>query len=403
MKKNVIQLFSVAIVLSMAFFVSCSDSDDLQKVIEPEKKISLSITSSPATRGANGSSAIGVVPIVNDLTIYFLSNSMVVHYERVDADESGSVPGEMTFNIPQSSDKVIVFGNQSGALDSDMIFAKGTSVSDLMKFPISLDKHHNLSPNSVFVYGDSFVTAVADGSCSANIVLLPSLSRIEIGGVESSLSSRYFVSSYTLSGIYIGNTYESLGLDQKTVVDEPSNVINYRGSSEVWTDGGSYPAPFHDIITDVTRSGMKVSPAAPADLWSYYVHPLKDNAPTFDGMHYNLVPNIILRLCDVRVEGRSDIIKESFLTVSRFVNSSTREDIKSFERGKVYSISSISFGGEHLSLRAGYSPDIITPSPSDDPNNPSIPPAPPVPSGPEVFVTVVVSDWLLNSIETELI
>ena len=388
----IFQLFSIAI--ATTFLFSCSDSDPLRDVIDQEKNITLSISSSPATRGVDVATAIGVVPVLSDATIYFLSNSSVIHSELVKAGENGSVSGEMNFTLPQTSDRVIVFGNQSGALGSDFVFAKGTGLSDLMKFQLSLDKQYNLSPDAVFVYGESSVVSDSNGSLSASVVVLPSLSRIEISSIESLVNARHPVSSYTLSGIYIGNTYESLGVDQRSASGEAFNVINYGRSSDVWSS--SYPLPFHDLITNVTRSGMKVSPVAPNTLWSYYVHPLKGNAPTIDGSKQGLVPHIILKFSDVQIDGKSDVVKDAFLTVSRFVDASTKEEITSFDRGRVYSISSISFGGEHLSLSPESVPDVVPPI-----IPPIIPPV--VPPSPTLMVTVVVTtNWIPSPIPTEL-
>jgi len=399
--KNIIRLFSIAIVLSTTFFVSCSESEDLQDVIGQEKEISLSIIASPSTRSVDEVSAIGVIPIVKDAIIYFISNSTVVHYERVYAGESGSISRQMTFKIPQNSDRVIVFGNQSTTLSSDRVFAIGTSVDDLMKFQVSLERHYNLSPSSVFVYGESNIRLASKGSLSADVIVLPSLSRIEISSVESLLRAKHYVSAYTLSGVYINNTYESLGLDQRTTTGELSGIINYDRTSNVWKS--SYPAPFHDIVTNVARSGMKVSPPAPYKLWSYYIHPLKDNAPTIDGQKQGLVPHIVLKFNNVQIDGKSGVVEEAYLTISGFINASTQEAITSFDRGKVYSISSISFGGENLSFSPGSAPDVIVDS--TDPNPPVVPPivTPPVtPPTPVNTVTVVVTDWISSPIDTEL-
>jgi hypothetical protein len=403
--KNIIRLFSIAIVLSTTFFVSCSDSDPLQYVIDrdvinQENKIILSIIASPATRGVDVATAIGVVPVLRDMTVYFLSDSSVVHFERVYAGEGGSVPREMTFSLPQLSDHVIVFGNQSSALGSDVVFAKGTRASDLMKFQLSLDKQYNLSPDAVFVYGESSVTSASDSSLSADVVVLPSLSRIEISSIGSLVGSKHPVSSYTLSGIYIGNTYESLGVDQKTVSSGSFNIINYGRFSDVWSS--SYPVPFHDLITNVTRSGRVVFPASPNLLWSYYVHPLKDNAPIIDGNRQGLVPHIILRFSDVRLEGRTEVVKEAFLTITRFINVLTNEEILSFDRGKVYSISSISFSGEHLSFRPETTPDIVGSVPTCPVcPDPVVPPAV-TPPTPGFTVDVLVTDWIPRDIDVKL-
>jgi uncharacterized protein (TIGR02145 family) len=292
----------------------------------------------------------GAIPQVNDLKVFFIGDGIIKKVGDITAAEIAESSATKAFmDVPGSATDVIIIAN-AGALGSPNLsgIVEGAPVEELGK--IAFVQNVQTNPvSAVNLYGAGTITGSSPGF-TAFVFVTPVVSCIKIGKIEAiaeDSQDNIALSGFKLTGIYINNTYTELGADYETVPSEAAKVISYSAEATKWIDG-AYPIRFCDEFFDVAAA-TSFAPAADTD-WSYYILPAKaDNGATINGKRQSSVPHIVLKIEGAVSKAGQTLPSPAYVTVREIkVNG---EALSQFERGRVYSISSLAIGGQHLASK----------------------------------------------------
>lgn len=186
-----------------------------------------------------------------------------------------------------------------------------------------------------------------------DITLAPVVTRFEIGQVsgiaEISNDQKYSgLISYTLSGIYMNNVYQSVKLDAKTVLTHTgSKLVSTFNQTEF---PAAHPSWACDSYADEFEDGLTYSPVSEsAELWAYHVAPINASVAA----NKDDTPQIILHLTDVYF-GETEpgkypsTLTNLYVPVNGFKDATSKTAIENFKRGEVYKILDLEFNSTHV-------------------------------------------------------
>lgn len=368
MKTNfkVLSLAAMALVLGLS---SC----DKGGVPEGFKKVKVQMEFPAAkTRAMDGTTADGKSPNFVDLTLFFVGNGTVQQVEPITL--SGGTSLTESFTVPNAVSKVYAIGNTGdGVLNNEGVGAPttlptvGDGESTVKGLAMELDKQLgykivNLS-NGQGANGTAYGGAgsTMEGTTETyTFTVSPAFARYEIKQVSAKSDADKLLASFKLTGIFITNTYRTIGLDYETV----GGAINYASNTASFaTDIPSY---LRDVYENANvTAGTQFIPnnfdngiSATDGFWWYMVSPvIKENGTTLVGgsAPESSIPIIVLRIENaVAGAGNNDTyVSPSYITIRTLTASSGK--LESLKPGYVYKIADIAFGGEHLTTRPGES------------------------------------------------
>lgn len=382
MKMNFKNLMMTAILA--VGLVSCSSDDDNVQgggsgvVTKDPKNVSLTLKFGKNTTYADGNSAIGLTPNLTDAKVYFADGDGVIVFQGAVAE---SESGPYVFRVPGSATNVYVVGNTSTITTLPTVTIGSTTLSTVKQSLNNIEAQTH-PVTAVTLQGAGIITG-ADGAYTCGVTVSPAVSRIEIIQIEGAATATNGITipltSFQLDGIFINNTYSKLGLDYTTLPSVAGDIINFSQNNAAAFDG-TYLASLRDF----NAAGLGVNASLVKNpvgaVWGYQVFPLATaTGTTIDEEAQSKVPHVILRITNPRSDNYVYPSETMFLTVKKFVTDDENEtEVTEFLEGKVYKISNIRFGGEHLSAR------------------------PEVSSSSEITVTVTVKTWEEAAIKPEL-
>ncbi|MBF0647873.1 hypothetical protein IR083_03450 [Dysgonomonas sp. GY75] len=342
MKTNFKNAIMAATALLLGFSSCSSDDESGPKVDNSPKNVTISI-SAPSTY-ADEASAVGVMPDVTDVTVFFVGAGIIQEVGTMTTAEVGSAK---TFtNVPGATTDVIIVANAATVATDDAIntISQYNPLSKLNEL-MFVQANQTDPDTAVNLFGSAAITGTS-GAYTANVILTPAISRYEIAQVSANPAANIVLDSFDLTGIYINNTYTKLGTDYVTTPAPFGDILNYDATNAIWTNN-SYPARFSDEFT--TFSGA--TSYAPTDLWSYYLMPVKASAgegTTIGGVPQSVIPHIVLKIENATAIGHI-IPSLAYVTIKDLKVGAT--SLTELAPGKVYSIANIAIGGENLSAK----------------------------------------------------
>lgn len=336
MKK--IKIFTMAVAALLIGLTSCSkeesngvDAGDAKNitVLFDNGNANSRAIDSPASDGttkttfAKGQLIFANAGVVTD-TYEIVSTATDLTAKKINIGEITTGYGVTFFDMKASD--VYVLGNMSFATT---IVTGSHITNDLLK--TMLDETHltnGLYQNAV-LYGTSKVIEAAvtanpnTGAPSdyyANVTIAPLAARIEIEEIKETTGAYTF----EVEAIYINNYYENMtiggvGSNMKTHIAGGFTTANYLGATST----------FHDIL-QLTPAAGSFTPAT-GKVWAYQMFPA-ENATTGD----DNLPHIVVHMKNLK-KGSFDIFDNYYITIATYGTT------KKIEKGKVYTISSISF------------------------------------------------------------
>ncbi|MDL2230286.1 hypothetical protein LJB87_00660 [Alistipes sp. OttesenSCG-928-L06] len=367
MKTN-FKLFALAALALTLGFSSCSNNDD--DAPDGQKRVTVKINVSGISTRAVGSTAVGVTPTLSDLTLFFVGNNIVQKVETVSSPSSGTTG---TFTVPNATTKVYALGNVSAQTSPTSLPTAGAAEADVQKLMLEVNKQGgmidtdfdpalvNLTAGKHATVGTAYNGVTFDGSNDAEFDIVPAISRYEIKKVSSANTIQTGVtqplSSFELKGIYITNTYRTVGIDYTTVPTAAGDIINDgpnvgTGAAGAAAFAGAIPAYLQDAVTGA--AALSFQPAGPSTSWNYFVMPVNSTTGTTLKTlsdPESAMPIIVLRIdnaTSTTVTNPPTYASPSYINVRKFVLSSDGTPVNVMEPGKAYVIDEIVFGGEHL-------------------------------------------------------
>lgn len=296
---------------------------------------------------ASGPTAVGLTPDIYDATLYFLGSSGSIL--AVGTMTEAEVTSGKTFNdIPGDAAEILFIGN-AGALSSPNLPTVLRVAESTLTSTTFWEQAVQTNPKTgVNVIGEGTIMGSA-GNRTATVTALPAVSRIEIAQVEANPAATIPLTSFKLTGIYINNAYAELGLDY-TTLPAAGDILNYGSDDPIWNTG--YPPTFCELMPGAI-AGTTFNPGA-GDVWSFFALPVvAGNGTIIDGAVQTSVPHIILKIEGATASGFT-LPDPAYLTIKDFKRGAS--DVTELLKGKVFSISTIAFGGEHLTAK----PEIST-------------------------------------------
>lgn len=360
--------FKILAVVALAIgFANCSNSDEPTTESAQLKSVTVKVVT-PSTYSI-GETAVGKTPTVYDATLYFMGSSGVILATGT-MTQAEIIAGKIFNDIPGDATRVQLIGN-AGHLDSPDLSA-GTiraTQSTLLSNAFWNQTVQTDPVTGVNVIGEGAILG-ASGSLTATVSVVPAVSRIEIKEVSADPAANIPLTSFRLTGIYINNTYAELGLDYTTLPTLPGDILNYGSDDPIWAAG--YPPTFYQAVTGAAGTSFT---AGGTNVWAFFALPVVANSGTIiNGAVQTSVPHIILKIEDATAPGNT-FPNPAYLTIKDFKRGAI--DVEELIKGKVFSISNIAFGGEHLAAK----PEISTKE--------------------NVAVTVVVSPWTDDPVTPE--
>lgn len=381
------KLFSLAALALTVGLTSCSKKNG--NPIPPpagEKDIVVKMNfSGGKSKAADDETAVNQDPTLTRLALIFTDAANVLKVEEVDLtgtdkaalESSGGKP----FTVPNAVTRLYAVGNYgtTPGLGSPTIPSVGNTVASVEELALELDKQANdyktvnlsagqadLTTNDggkKFTGGGSSVVGTTE-TYSLNIV--PAFARYEIKKVSVSNTADQKLASFKLTGIFISNTYRTIGLDYASVATTPADIYNF-GPSTADLDN-TVPSYLRDVLTP-SAVGTSFTPNtfdnnidATDGFWHYMVASpiagkgtiLAGNGTTQEGS----VPVIILRIEGATAVSGSNITYDpvQYVTVRKLIpttGSNTTDPLTYLRPGYVYTIDDIAIGGEHLTGNPG--------------------------------------------------
>lgn len=336
----------IPVLLGIAFLwivFGCSE-DRYPEADNPSNPLSVKISFTGTQEAATGSA----VPQINNLKLFFVSAGTIREIRDIPgSDVSGGLVEKIFTDISACPDEVIAIANTHILDPSGLVgIVTGSPSEDLGKF--LLDHHTQAGFESpVLFYGTG---TPADGSSSHGFFIpaSPVVSCIKIGRIETltdSSEGHIPLKGFKLVGIYINNTYTTLGLDGETVPDGESHALNYSSAATKWIDG-AYPVSFRSEFYEVAAS-TSFAPAADTE-WGYHVLPARTGT-VIHNQKQNAIPHLILKIESAVSENGAVLPSPAYVTIRNIT--ADGQPLTRLESGKVYTIASLKIGGEHLSAK----------------------------------------------------
>lgn len=379
------KLFSLAALALTVGLTSCSKKNDPIPAPGGDKDIVVKMNfSGGKSKAASDETAVGQAPTLTRLALIFTDATNVLKVEEVDltgADKAAlESAGGKPFTVPNAVTRLYAVGNYGAGpgLGSPTIPSVGNTVASVEALALELDKQDNgyktvnLSAGQadlttddggkIFTGGGSSVVGTTE-TYSLNIV--PAFARYEIKKVSLDNTADQKLKSFKLTGIFISNTYRTIGLDYATVATAPADIFNF-GPNTTDLDG-DVPSYLQDALTPAA-AGTSFTPntfdggiSATNGFWHYMVaSPIAGKGTTLDGgsTQESSVPVIILRITDVEAVDGSNITYPGthYVTVRKLIPTTGADQINPLtylRPGFVYTIDDIAIGGEHLTGQPG--------------------------------------------------
>lgn len=365
--------FAVAFMMLAA--VACSKdsgSGDVEDVRPVNLKVKFK-TGTPALRAETGPVTKDYVTEIEKAHAYVLDIQDRVIADAAFVDGTTSKVIETT----TAAYTVLVVANYPDGFTSTSYGTRSAienatiNLSDLK--PVSaVGDLHGVKHAMLYNYSDSntdentWDRSLAD-EWDVSVKIAPVVTRFEIGEVSGTakISDEITTSgleSFTLAGIFMNNTYETLNLKNNTTFAGTAfNESNITNVSD-WAK---------DVFDDF-EDGLIYGPTA-GNVWAYHLPQVKASENVIVDNVYPKNPNIVLHLQDVVFDDGIDADDADLYVVIRsYAKSQTA--VNEFLRGRVYQIPSIKFNKTHLA---------ITPHPEDI----------------TLTVSVDVMEWIFEPIE----
>lgn len=350
-------------------FASCSSDDDHDGT-NPNpsgstKTITLSVeTSSNAQLRADGVTAAGKTPNVNDLSLYFFDASNVI--QSVQAFPiSGSAPatGNQSFTVPSTVTGVYAVGNVTATMANSIVnlssIVPSSTVANLEALLIDMSKQTDPT-TAVTVKGS---TASLSTATPNSLSISAAVARIEIAKIESdgATGAKVPLTAFTVENIYINNTYTKFALNETDPTTTASEIVNFDKSTwtTTWGTGGNVPSIFKDPAINKVATGTIPTVTPTNAVWGYFVpantgtttgttfpNPTDASTPVAE-LQPSGVPHIVVALSGVTASNGMTYAGTQYVTVKGFKASGT--SLKNLKHGYYYTISSLNIGAEHLS------------------------------------------------------
>ena len=399
------KIFRHSILVAAAFVLflgSCLSESILPYAsIEEEgyKTISLYVTQSEAdTRGISRPVCNNELVDFRTGDLYFVNAARaVVKHFRITPDDAAVnnialtvgighlQSGTATFeNVPGSAIHVYIIGNTlnnetQGNIDAIInreinITAQRTAVAPVAE----------AQRTGVNLFG----SAALSNTNSATVALLPTVARLEIGGIEGTGS----IAGFRIEGLFIDTFYSQARINGAVIPASlwtgGSNTDEFRGGHNHFTDGAHHPLfdlpPDANINTwrgrraglhDAVGTSLVVTPGNPPGtpgtfpctsdiclesshlaipVWAYQVF-----------AQANTLPRVVIRLSNIQlIDNSTPLSGYRYVTVSvrQFHERATNNSVVSIDAGRVYHIPMIRFDENDLAL----TPNRITSSLSID-------------------------------------
>jgi len=355
--KAIKKKISACLLLACAL-ASCIDEQEAPRA-ELERDVLLTISvQKPPTRSVGGA-AEGVEPEIERVWGFFLHDGVVWA-----AQQQPLTGGEATFtDIPNYVSEIAVIGYPEGS-DSPAIASPENiaTKAQLMQTLVDLAAQQADNPARVNTYGSAavnFLYVKKGQTAEATVEVTPVVSRLEILRVHpadppSTMTLKKPVETFCLEAIYINNTYRKAGLDRRTADAPVAFGGSDVGPASPWGNLALYTPGFCDPVCGIGGSGSVAASYAPeAGRWNYYAASLSAEAAgtTINGEAQDALPHIILRLSNIKPAGVAAVIPgPMFLTIRKYRDTASGQDIREFLPGKAYVVTNIAFGLEHLSI-----------------------------------------------------
>ncbi len=307
--------------------------------------------------------------------IYFTSNIGLIerHVKIVKTGESNDSEvtiddlgkGHIFKNLPSLTASVLVVGNTELNINSGRI-------SSVKNQRLSVDTQKEFDNVNLFgVSGLQKKSEGKDNEFEAEVVLTPTVSRLEIGNIKSKGN---VIKGYNVEGIFIdgyvvesdveGKLDDSNVLSGKDVVTEfqqGSNTfpVEYKGIVYDW-----YPEPLASISDGNYQT---VKPSGNNSIWAYNV---------FSEKKSKIAPRIIIRLTNIKYENNKVLETPMFLTAKLKLGDAYLEEL---EPSKIYTIGANGIIFDETNL---------TPEPNQEPL--------------DIEVTVTLATWEKIDLDLEL-
>lgn len=360
--------FKLCVMAALALFVgvtSCSKGDS--DLADGQKRVRVRIDLADVqSRSVGNETAKDEMPDFSDLKLFFVGSGIVQHVETITSSgDKTDIQAGKTFVVPSATTKVYAVGNVAAGtgVGSPTAFPGiGAAESAVKGLMIEVDKQTsfkvvNLSQGqgAAGVAGDG-ATFGSDDAATFDIV--PAVARYEIKKIVAGTTTAQVeqpLSGFKLAGIYITNTYRTLGLDYATLPTAPADIINAGPTSPVFED--AVPDYLKNEITPAAVAATEFIPTEGAGyFWHYFVMPPIEGKGTElagNSDSESSIPMIVVKVQDAApLSGVNPYATTSYINVRR-LEKTTGGEIKFLEPGKVYIIDEIVFGGEHLTEGPG--------------------------------------------------
>jgi hypothetical protein len=351
---------NLLMLLTLGMMWGCTTDDGVENRDKVSVMLSISVRNSDPLTRSDVASFVGKTPVLDHIWAFFVEDGAIKVCQKGELREEGNVK-MATFNgIPSSINEIYVIGYPTSTNSPDASnIVPGQIISTALKaIMVDLSNQSRTDATSVNTFGSLAVdfSGAADGqSISKTIEIYPAISRVEIKTIDpsnpGSLTVKGKITKFDLDAIYINNIYTKLALDNLTkpataATDSLAFGGNNIASGSPW-DTSVYPAAYCDVVSGTGKSNY--SPANGA--WGYYVTSLEESAggTVINGAKQGVLPHIILKVSNIQVNGSTNIVPGPlFLTVKRYKDASTGQEIQSLQPGYVYQIDNLAFGMEHL-------------------------------------------------------
>lgn len=359
-----------ALGLALGFSSCAKEGNGETNLPEGQKKVNIRMNfANSKTRAEGNVTADNTTPNFTDLTLIFVGNSVVQKVAPLAASDKADLTTGKSFTVPNAVTKVYAIGNYgaSGVSEGDT----EASVKALaMQVDLQTDYMEvNLSGGMGGDDKDEAFTGAGftkvDGTETATLGLYPAFARYEIKKVSAAPSSvvEQPLKSFKLTGIYITNTYRTIGLDYSSVATAAEDVFNFGpGTSNFDT---SVPTYHKDTWTNASRTAAaEFVPEITAGedglkFWHYMVAPPiagKGTSLAGNTATESSVPIIVLKIEDALADGdegnSAEYEKVNYISVRKLIDSNNNA-LTFLRPGYVYKIANIAFGGEHLTVKPG--------------------------------------------------
>lgn len=333
--------FILMALVAMTIF-SCSKEDDNVTSNEP-KSVKLSIKAGSLTRAVEQPVANGAKTTIHSLYVYFLdapTGNIVSGSKAITGTDLQTIQEVNGLDITgvNSSAKyvyVVANANENGiTLPTSGTLATIKAKTATMGSNNTGDWSNALLSNSDVANNGSIV--LADNKYTANVSIMPDLSRIEISSIEAKTSGvdlpDYPIYSYDLKALYLNNYYSAFhigGLANGTQVVLDGTADAIRANVPAWAKD-----VYGTALTGATTYTAAVGSGTLNDVWAYMLP--AGNAPRvifeLENVSFGTVGNIV-----------TPAVQTRFVTVKSFSFATGGGTVATFERGKVYKVKAVTF------------------------------------------------------------